>query len=481
MPPVVEPLIEPSELPPVPPNESIVAGDLSRSGENEATPPAPLGPMTQRRVLGLAIPIIGENLLQTAVGAVDTLMVATLGSAALAGVGVAIEVVFFLLATLSAISVGATVLVAQAIGAGDPARANRVARQAVIWGVLLAIPVSIFGTLAAPAIIAAFGTKPDVAAAATVYLQVTVATSVGLLLSFVCGAVLRGAGDSRTPLVAAIVANLVNVAVAAVLIFGLFGFPALGVAGSAIGAAAGRAAGAALLLGLLVQGRRAVSLRGRAGWRPRPAIARHFVRLGVPAALEEMLLAAGFAVLMAVVALIGTTALAAQHVAFTALSVAFLPGFGFAIASTALVGQSIGAADHRAAWSATTIALRWAVAWMAIGGAVFFVFARPAMDVFSDDPGVIADGVRALWALSVGLPFWAIWFVCGGALRGCGDTRTPMIMSALSVWLAVGLAYGAVAWFGGGLGTVWLTFLLTAPIAAFGNLFVLRRRLRVAE
>ena len=125
--------------------------------------------MTQRRVLSLATPIIGENLLQTMVGAVDTFMVAHLGAAAVAGVGTAFEIVFFIISILSAIDVGATVLVSQAIGAADQRRANLLARQAIIWGLLLAIPVSIGIYLAAPSIIALFGTEPDVAEAAITY------------------------------------------------------------------------------------------------------------------------------------------------------------------------------------------------------------------------------------------------------------------------------------------------------------------------
>src|SRR5215217_8629553 len=142
-------------------------------------------PMTQRRVLALATPIIGENLLQTMVAAVDNFMVAHLGAAAIAGVGTGFEIVFFIISILSAIDIGATVLVSQAVGAGDRHRANHLARQAIVWGILLAVPVSVVMYVAAPSIIRLFGTAPDVAAAATTYLQITAATSVALFLSFV--------------------------------------------------------------------------------------------------------------------------------------------------------------------------------------------------------------------------------------------------------------------------------------------------------
>ncbi|HET7094475.1 MAG TPA: MATE family efflux transporter, partial [Thermomicrobiales bacterium] len=241
-----------------PPHEPIV----------ETPPAAPPEPMTQRRVLGLAMPIIGENFLQTLVGAADTFMVAHLGTAAVAGVGTSIEIVFFLIAILSAIDIGATVLVSQAIGAGDRAGADRYARQAIVWGILLAIPVSIVGVMFAPPVIRVFSADPAVFAAAVTYLRVTAATSVALLLSFVCGAVLRGAGDSRTPLYAAVVANIVNVIAAYALIFGHLGLPELGVAGSALGAAIARAVGAGLMLLLMFGGKKAISLRGRADWLP---------------------------------------------------------------------------------------------------------------------------------------------------------------------------------------------------------------------
>jgi putative MATE family efflux protein len=451
---------------------------LTIAPEPEAAPPEP---MTQRRVLGLATPIIGENLLQTAVGAVDTYMVARLGAAAVAGVGTGFELVFFIISILSAIDIGATVLVSQAIGAGDQRRANLLARQAIVWGVLLAIPVSVAMFYAAPTIIGLFGTAPDVAAAATTYLQVTAATSLALFLSFVCGAVLRGAGDSRTPLAAAVLANLVNVGVAYVLIFGHFGLPALGVAGSALGAAAGRSVGAAYMLLAMLGGRKAISLSGRRGWFPRFDTARQLLTLGVPAAVEQVLSAGAFTTLIAVVALIGTEALAAQQITFTALSLAFLPAFGFSIAATALVGQSIGARVPADARKATHIALRWALIWMGIGGVLVFVFAERVMGVFSADPLVITSGVNALRALSLALPFWALWFVSSGSLRGSGDTRTPLIIGASTMWLSVLLAWIAVRWFGGGLGWVWLTFVVTTSPASVLMWMFFRRRITEYE
>lgn len=435
------------------------------------------GPMTQRRVAGLALPIMGENLLHTSVVAIDTFMVSKLGSDELAGVGTAAEMVFLIIAMLVALDIGATVLVSQAIGAGNRAVANGLSRQALIWGVLVAIPISIFGYMAVNTVVGLFGLEPDVAKHAATYMHITTGTIVFLLLTLVSGAVLRGAGDSRTPLYAAIAANATNIIVAYLLIFGHLGLPELGVAGSAWGAAAARGTSALVLVLILVSGRKAISIRGRGGWMPSVSAGRQIFKLGIPAAIQEMLVSLGFLTMLAVVALLGTAALAAQQIAFTALSLAFMPGFAFGIASTALVGQSIGAQKPDDARRAVHIAARWSVIWMAAGGLLYVLLAPQLMNIFTDDPLVASTGSDGLRALAIGLPFWGIWFVFGGALRGSGDTRTPMITSTLGVWSAVGLAYIVVSVFDRGLGAVWLTFFITAPMAALANWFWFRRRL----
>jgi multidrug resistance protein, MATE family len=434
--------------------------------------------MSQRRVLGLAVPIIGENLLQTLVGVVDTLFVAALGSAALAGVGVALEVVFFALAILSSISIGGTVLVSQAIGARSQAEANQLARQTVVWGFVLSIPLTILGYTFAPTIVSLFHTEPDVAKEAVTYLQITGGTIVVLLMTFVCGAVLRGAGDSQTPLRASLVANMINVFLAWTLIFGNLGLPRLEVAGSAWAAAIGRGVSAAILLWFLFSGRRAISLAGREGWAPRMRTAAGLMKLGVPAAVEQMLMSAGFTAMIAIVARIGTDALAAQQISFNALSMAFLPGFGFATAATALVGQSLGARDMDAARTAARISARWSLVWMTTGGLTYFIFSEQVIRIFTDDASVISHGNGALKALAISLPFWTFWTVFGGSLRGLGDARTPMIASAISMWLAVALAWMIVVVFDGTLTMVWATFLVTSPIAAAVNTWAFGRRLR---
>ncbi len=422
----------------------------------ERAPEPPLARATMYiRVIGLAWPIIAQNLLETMVGVVDTILVARLGATAIAGVGTALQVLFFLLSILSAVTIGASIMVAHATGARDAAGAVSVAKQAIIWGLLGAIPLAILGALGSGHIIGAFGVTPEVAAVGTGYLRITMITLPGLVMIFICGALLRGAGDTRIPMIVGIFDNLINASLAWALIYGHLGLPALGVEGSAWAAAASRLVGSAILVTVLVRGRGLMRLRGRAGWRPRFAAVRQTLALGVPAAIEQTLIATAFTVFTIIIAALGTSALAAQRISFNALSVGFLPGIGFSIAASTLVGQSLGAGHPLAARAAARAAAAWASIWMGGMAVLFLLLAPQIMALFTDDVEVRDLGAHSLRVLAFSLPLWGQSFVWAGALRGAGNTRLPLICNTLGMWTGVGLAFVLVEFFGAPLPAVW--------------------------
>src|SRR5215211_4136378 len=433
----------------------------------------------RKRVLGLAGPVIGENFLETLLGIVDTLLVAGLGAVAIAGVGSALQIMFFMISALSALAIGSAVLVAQAIGAGDSARAGRLGRQSLIWSVLFSIPLSVGGLLLSGPIIGLFGLEPEVAQIGVQYLQVTMGTVVVLVALFIGGGVLRGAGDSRTPLRVTALANLLNVALAYALIYGHFGLPALGPVGSAWATFIARALALVLLLGALWRGRAGVTISGRSGWRPDFGVARQVLGIGIPAALEQVLVTSAFLALALVVARLGTDVLAAQRITFNALSLSFLPGIGFGIAATALVGQSVGAKRIAEGGAAARVATTWAVIWMSAIAVLLIIFAPQIFHMFTSDAAVIEAGVPGLRVLALTQPFWAVLFVQAGALRGTGNTRFPLMVTGTSIWAAVGLAFVLLETVGGGLVSVWGAFLAVAPVMAF--LMWRRFRRTVAE
>ncbi|MCL4832755.1 MAG: MATE family efflux transporter [Caldilineaceae bacterium] len=429
---------------------------------------------TNRRVFNLAWPVIGENFLETTLGIVDTFLVARLGAAAIAGVGSSLQVMFFVIAALSALSVGSSVLVAQAVGARKFERASHLARQSIVWSVCFSVPLALLGFFLADPILSVFGLEPEVAAIASDYLKVTMGTVVVLVVLFIGGGVLRGAGDSRTPMQVTALANVVNIFLTYGLIFGVWGLPELGAVGSAWATFLSRLLAAVILLWAMSRGRNGVTIGGRNSWLPEIPVARSVLQIGVPAAVEQVLISAAFTVLTIVVAGLGTGALAAHRIAFNALSLSFLPGFGFSIAATALVGQSVGARRLQEGSDAAHTAARWGAMWMGAMAVVFFLLATPIMQAFTDEAEVIRLGASSLRVLAFSQPFWALLFVYSGSLRGLGNTNFPLRVNTLGIWGTVLLSWLVVSLWNGGLAEVWAAFILTSPVMAF----VLFRRFR---
>jgi putative MATE family efflux protein len=211
------------------------------------------------------------------------------------------------------------------------------------------------------------------------------------------------------------------------------------------------------------QGRNGISIRGPGTWLPDWQVSRQILDIGIPAALEQVLITSAFFAMTILVASLGTLTLAAHRLAMNAMSLSFLPGIGFAMAATALVGQSIGAQRPAEGAASARIATQWSLIWMTGMGAVLFFFAVPIIRLFSDDAEVVAIGAAGLRMVALAQPFWAIFFVQSGALRGTGNTKFPLRVNATGIWLSVGLAYLFIRFVGGGLTAVWAAFLLLSP------------------
>ena len=253
-----------------------------------ATPPTHED-VVRRRVVSLAWPAVVEGLLQTAIGLVDTFFVARVSDVALAGVGTALQLVFIMIVVMSAVSVGASVLVAQSVGAQEFIRARALTRQALVLAVLLSLPLSAVGVIFASPLIHVFGVAADVGAVGVDYWRITAYGLVIMTVMFVASAVLRGAGDTKTSMRATLLANGVNGVLAYLLIFGRLGFPELGPSGSAWASVAGRAVALAVMLSVLLRSRTSISIRGWHDWLPRPRIAKRMLGIGMPAAIEELI------------------------------------------------------------------------------------------------------------------------------------------------------------------------------------------------
>jgi putative MATE family efflux protein len=386
-------------------------------------------------VNGLAWPIILENIFQSLLGLVDLAMVARLGSVAVAGVGTTVQIVWVAISALAAVSVGTTVLVARATGAREPDEANRVTKQSLVLAMAIGLVLTIVGATFSRQIVAALGPEPDVVAVGAIYLRITAIMAPALVVQLIAGAALRGAGDSRTPMIATGGINIVNVVVAYALIFGHFGMPALGVAGSAWAAGISRAVGAIALLVVLASGTRKIALTGRHDWTPNGNLLWRLTKVGVPSMIEQLVFSLGMLTYSLIVIGLGTLVFATQRITFNAVGLSFMPGMGFAMAATTLTGQSLGAKRPDLAQKATWYAVKVATIWMSLAGLVLMFFGSWIMRIFTNDPQMVALGAAALAVIAISQPFQAIGQVFAGGLRGAGDTRFPMVISTVGIWL----------------------------------------------
>jgi MATE family multidrug resistance protein len=420
-------------------------------------------------VFRLALPAMGEQLLSMMVGIVDTYLVGHLGAAPLAAVGLANQWVFMATMLFGAIATGATALIARFIGAREKAQANEVLRQSMLLGVAIGIIATVLGfTLAEPAV-RLLGAEDEVIDLSASYLRVVSSIFFFSTLMFIGNASLRGAGDTRTPLFVMLVVNVVNIAVAWTAINGPFGLPKMGVVGSAIGAATGRMIGGLLVIALLLKGRSGIRLE-LAGLRPDPGLIRRILRVGLPSGMEQLLFRSGHMVFARILAELGTVSYAANQVAMNGWSLSFMPGFGFALAATTLVGQRLGAADPEGARQRGYTAYRIAAVLMGSVGLFFLFFPAQIVGFFTNDPEIIQIGTMPLRMVGLIQPLLAAAMVFPGALRGAGDTRFPMVVTGSSIWLVrLPLAYLFAIVLDWGLSGAWAALALDLCIRGLLN------------
>lgn len=392
-------------------------------------------------VWALAWPSMTLFALQSLVGVVDFMFVASLGTQAVAGVGVAVQIHFLTFGLLEAVTTGTVALIAREMGSRRPAEAARVMRTAlalaVVFGALmmLAIPAS-------DAIVRWMGVEPEVVSLGGRCLRILLAFSIPVAVGGTLAMGLRGAGDVRTPLAIGIVTNLVNVVACWALIFGRFGAPELGAEGSVWAAGIAFVTGALLLLWLW---RRGTLVLPAAPWRGHaaPGMARRLLRVGIPTAVERGAFQVGLLLFLRIVADFGTEPISAYVIGVRILAFCFVPGFGFASAAATLVGQNLGAGQPdeaaRSGWRATA----GAVLVMSSVGLTIILFAAPLASSFGAvGPETVRLTVIFIYILGAAQPLMAIEFTLAGALRGAGDTRFPLF--ALLVGLLVFRLGGAI-------------------------------------
>lgn len=387
----------------------------------------------KQTIFSMVWPVTTENVLQFLIGFVNTAMVGRLGAAAILAVGLAGRIGMFVWIIFSAIGTGATVLTARAFGAGDHDHVRKIAWQGLVTAAALMGLVAAVVFIFAPDFMVLLGATPESLDMGVRYLRILVFSIPFQALFMVMSAIMRGMGDTRTPMQVALVINLVNVAANSLLIFGHLGFPALGFKGPAVSTILAQATGAVLAAWFLLSSRSGVEFRLKGISVDAPLI-RKMLGIGVPASAEMFFWQLASILLFRLVNDFGTVAGAAYQLGLQAEGISYMPAAGFGIAATTLVGRSLGAGDSRLAERYVKQLLRWSVALTACTTAVLVFCPRLLMGLLTNDKAVIELGAQYLLIMGLSQIPQQIAGTLGGSLRGAGDTVTPMIAAALGIW-----------------------------------------------
>jgi len=431
----------------------------------------PTSPILKPLVL-LALPVLAEHALHILVGMTDTYLANNLletrglagaaldavhqtNAAAGAAVGSITYILWFVGLIVSAIGTGATAIIARAIGGRHRRLANKVCGQAIFAASIAGIGLGVFVWLAAGPLANFTDLKPQAAAYFEQYIRILALGVPLAVIMFTANSCLRGAGDTITPAVAMITVDVVNLVLSATLTWGLFGMPALGFKGIAIGTTCAYVAGGLLQLTVLLVGRGGIKLfvhRLRPEW----LTLKRILRIGLPSGSEGFLMWVGNFVVLKVVNDLGNIPATAHNLAIRIESLSYMSGFAVAMAVATMVGQSLGAGDpHRAR--------RFALVGYAIGGGMmtllgvlFILGGRHLAMFFTDDPEVVRTTATCLFYTGFIQAGFAAAIVFGSALRGAGDTKWVMILNLTSILvLRCGGVY-VVGQLGGTLPMVWL-------------------------
>ncbi len=402
-------------------------------------------PGINQKVMRLAWPCVIENLSATMVTLVDTAMVGTLGAVATAAVGVCAPPTWLINGLVQAIGVGGTALVARYIGAKEIHEAEHTTHQVFRLSILFSFLMTLITLLLAPVIPYIMQAKPEVHADARSYLRILSSTYVISFTGMCMGSLLRGAGDTKTPMKAGIIANIVNIVLNFLFIyetremtlfnttFTMFGF-GMGVKGAALASAIGMGVSGLYLILHMFSKKTVLKLRLSLKEKFDFLIIKKVAKIGTPAALERVAINIGQIVFAAMIASLGTAQMAAYHISINVEGLGYMPAFGFSMAATTLVGQSLGAKKTKEAvaygYKCTSLSLLL----LTLAGALMFIFAHPLASLFNQDQEVIMFAAQFIAIIAFEQPFNAISIVLSGALRGAGDTFMPFFVGLITMW-----------------------------------------------
>lgn len=415
---------------------------------------------TSKNLWKLIIPLMIEQFLAMSIGMADTIMVASLGQAAVSGLSLVDSINILIINVFSALATGGAVVAAQYIGKKDLKTANTSAKQLVMTTAIISLIIMVLCILVnSPMLKIIFGNiEADVMNNAQIYFIISACSYPFIALYNAGAALFRSMGNSKITMITSIVMNITNIAFNALLIF-VFN---LGVAGAAIASLISRLLGSVIMLTLLKNKKNALYIDSYLNLGFKPAIIKKILAIGVPTGLENGMFQIGKIALQSLVATFGTAAIAANAIGNNFAFLQVIPGVAIGLAMVTVVGQCVGAKDYDGAKKYMLKLTKYTYILMVPLNILILIFARPLASLYGLSSEVVDIAVNLIACHGIGSMFiWILSFTLPNGLRAANDAKFTMTISIASMWIfRIGCGYLFVKFLGFGVVGVWMAMVV---------------------
>ena len=384
-------------------------------------------------LLKLAGPMFAGAMLHNLQSLIDLFWVGKLGSNAVAALAMGGTILMLLFPIIMGTATGTVAMVSRFVGAGRMDEASNTAGQSLLVALLMGVGIGLIGWFFADDLCRLLGAEESVSRLARDYLGITFLGCFTIFMLFIGNSVLYGAGNTILPMFAMLLASIINIVLDPILIYGLLGFPRLGVCGAAWATVISQAVAAGLVVFFLLRGVAGLHVHA-SRWRFQPALVWSLMRIGIPSSGQMFSRGLMALILMRIVALCGTAAIAGYGIGMRFHMIILMPAFVLGNAAATMVGQNLGAGRPDRSKSAAWLATGVDVVIMAASAALMLAFAPQFVRLFDATPEVVQVGAGYLRTVSPFYVFTALAIVLGRALDGAGQTMATMICTVTSVW-----------------------------------------------
>ncbi|GMQ59182.1 MATE family efflux transporter [Vallitalea sediminicola] len=416
----------------------------------------------------LAWPIMIGNLIQVIYNMTDTYWVGKLDNSteAIAAVTITFSVVFVLVSLAAGLGIGSATLASQYYGAREYKKVDQVTYTSLIVIGAIALIFVACGIIFYRQLFDLLQTPANIIPIAKDYFIIIMVGMIFMFIFFIMSGILRGVGDTRTPMIAGIVSGIINMILDPFLIFGWWIFPELGISGAAYATVISRVFASGYIFYVVLRGKTFLKMNLR-NFKVDLKITKQLFKIGVPSSISQAVISLGGTVIMSRVNMFGDVAIATHGIGNRLESLLAMPTMGLAQAASSIVGQNLGAGQKERAFKSGQYAMKFSFIILIIMGAIFAIFPTVFFDVFSDDTQVIEMGRYYIYGVTLLYAFVGCRIVMSNVFQGAGAASVSMWLSLICLWaFRVPLSY-ALSYTPLGIKGVWLGVGLSFIVSFF--------------